>query len=343
MNSLIRHVGRLTLHHSKRSSSSTALLLKSSAKIRPPIITGFPSAQQHPWISLTGASAARRSVSSTVQPYVSDDNPGDFKPNPDLKIIPYNRHINFTVHTIGLPERPAGVDPTDTSPKVYQTPCGKIFAWSPWLEYGLQKAPDGHRHFSRKEAPKVKPGKVQARLEKMRCFYGRERQIRHSPFRMQLICQMVQGLALDEALQQLQFLTKIKAPLLSKVLTRTANIAQMKHGLQHSQLELAECFATPGKHIKKIKYRGKGHFGIMHHRHCHVRIKLREIDFPLKIVTAPTIVLKRRWVERQLRAELDYAEYKVEFDEEKRLEAIYSEQQHRRSVAEKQNLGTAVG
>lgn len=90
--------------------------------------------------------------------------------------------------------------------------------------------------FDTRKQPKLKPSIVRKRLEKMRTYAGAEKNIRHSPWRINLICQMVAGLPLQEALRQLEFCEKSKAPLVQKVLRRTAKLADVRDGLQR------ECF-----------------------------------------------------------------------------------------------------
>jgi len=167
---------------------------------------------------------------------------------------------------------------------------------------------------------KLKPKVIRRRLEKLRTYEGKEKGIRHSPWRLQLICRHVAGLPLQEALTQLEFLNKVKAPLVQKVLKRTSNLADIRDGLQPSQLEVAECFATHGQHLKRMKMMGRGRSGVMHHRFSHMRLVLREIDFPLKIYTAKTVGEKKRLLENQLIAQADYEAAKAERDELQRLE-----------------------
>jgi large subunit ribosomal protein L22 len=107
---------------------------------------------------------------------------------------------------------------------------------------------------------KLKPSIVRRRIEKLKVYEGKERDIRHSPWRLNLVCQLAHGLPLLEALRQLEFCAKSAAPLVHKVLKRTSNLADIRHGLQPSQLEVAECFATHGKHLKRMKIMGRGRY-----------------------------------------------------------------------------------
>lgn len=108
--------------------------------------------------------------------------------------------------------------------------------------------------------PKLKPHIVKRRINRLRTYEGKERDIRHSPWRLNLVCQFAAGLPLEEAIQQLEFSKKSKAPLVQKVLRRTSNLADIRHGLQPSQLEVAECFATHGKHLKRMKLMARGRY-----------------------------------------------------------------------------------
>ena len=90
-------------------------------------------------------------------------------------------------------------------------------------------------------------------------YIGNARKIRHSPWKMNRICQFAaQTKTVPEALIQLQFLNKRYAQNLHHAIRRTSNFADIKDGIQPSQLEVAECFATCGFRRKGITYHGKG-------------------------------------------------------------------------------------
>ncbi len=105
---------------------------------------------------------------------------------------------------------------------------------------------------------KVKPFIIKRRRQNLKTYIGNEKNIRHSPWRMNLVCQFAHGLTVPEALKQLMFCQKVKAPLVAKVIRRTANLADIRDGIQPSQLEVAECFTTHGTHLKRLKIMGRG-------------------------------------------------------------------------------------
>ena len=173
---------------------------------------------------------------------------------------------------------------------------------------------------------KLKPHIVKRRLARMRTYVGGQQKIRHSEWRANLVCQMVAGLTLDDALLQLAFSPKKMAPYIDKTLREIARRADRLDGLQTSQLEVAECFATKGTPIKKIKYHGKGGFGKMEHRFAHFRVVLREIDFKLRIYQARSLNQKKKWFRRQQHAAEEYHKSQVlrdELDDLRRQEAEF--------------------
>jgi len=172
---------------------------------------------------------------------------------------------------------------------------------------------------------KVKPFILARRRKALRTYVGNEKNIRHSPWRMNLVCQFAAGLTVPEALRQLMFCQKSKAPLVAKVIRRTSNLADIRHGLQPSQLEVAECFATHGSHLKRIKIMGRGRSGKKHRRHSHIRLVLREIDFPTKLLQAETVNQKRKWLGNLRIAQEDYEKARVDKEELAELEAMAAE------------------
>lgn len=174
--------------------------------------------------------------------------------------------------------------------------------------------------FLRKLPRKPAPSVVRRRVERLRTYVGTERDIRHSPWRMNLVCQFAAGQTVNDALTQLDFCRKRMAPLVKQLIEKTVQEAAEKGGLHPTQLEVAECFATHGTHLKRMKIMGRGRTGIMHHRYTHVRLVLREIDFPLKIALSSSVAGKRKWLELMRTAEVEGEASRLEKEEVDRLE-----------------------
>lgn len=111
-----------------------------------------------------------------------------------------------------------------------------------------------------RKLPKLKPGIVQKRLANCKKYIGNEKSIRQSPWKLNRVCQLAAGLALEEALTQLQYCDIKNADLVAKVLKRTSNLADIRDGLQMSQLEVAECFTTKSMMLKRVKPMGRGRY-----------------------------------------------------------------------------------
>lgn len=179
--------------------------------------------------------------------------------------------------------------------------------------------------FGRKSIIELKPRIVKKRLSKLKTYNANEKGIRHSPWRLNLVCQFAAGLPVKDALMQLQFCQKMKAPLVATLIERTARRADIKDGLKLSQLEVAECFATHGSHLKRIKIMGRGRSGIKRRRHSHIRLVLREIDFDLKILQAKSMNERKEWFVKKLASEEDKKIAEAEREELLALEKTVKE------------------
>lgn len=142
----------------------------------------------------------------------------------------------------------------------------------------------------------LRPSVVRKRLEKMRTYSGKQKNIRGSPWKLNLVCQLAAGLPVWEALKQLNFCNKAKAPLVAQVIQRTANLASIRDGLTVRQLEVATCFSTHGAPLKRIRYMAKGRSGKVRREFSHMNVTLREIDFDLKVAQSTSLGEMRRWL-----------------------------------------------
>eukprot|EP00934_Nitzschia_sp_Nitz4_P001791 Nitzschia sp. Nitz4//scaffold12_size214221//186598//187443//NITZ4_001531-RA/size214221-augustus-gene-0.13-mRNA-1//1//CDS//3329535113//1791//frame0 len=187
-----------------------------------------------------------------------------------------------------------------------------------------------------RKLPKIKPGIVQKRLAKLHTYEGREKNIRQSPWKLNRICQLAAGLPLEDALTQLKFCDLKNSDLVAKVLKRTSNLADIRHGIQMSQLEVAECYTTKSMMLRRMKPMGRGRAGVLHHKFSHIRVVLREIDFPLRIYQQTSLNQKKKWLMHQQRADRDAQAAKARREEMERLEKQQEEQLQARKAATKE-------
>nr|XP_046266370.1 39S ribosomal protein L22, mitochondrial [Scatophagus argus] len=108
-------------------------------------------------------------------------------------------------------------------------------------------------------------------------IYHSRRQIKYSKDKMWYLAKMIRGMSIDEAIAQLEFNDKKGAKIMKEVLLEAQEMAVKKHNVEYkSNLYVAESFSGKGLYLKRIRYHGRGMFGIMDKVHCHYFVKLVE-------------------------------------------------------------------
>uniref|UniRef100_A0A3B3CUE4 Large ribosomal subunit protein uL22m n=1 Tax=Oryzias melastigma TaxID=30732 RepID=A0A3B3CUE4_ORYME len=103
------------------------------------------------------------------------------------------------------------------------------------------------------------------------------RQIKYSKDKMWYLAKMIRGMSIDEAVAQLEFNDKKGAKIMKEVLLEAQEMAVKTHNVEYkSNLHVAESFSSKGKYLKRIRYHGRGMFGIMDKVYCHYFVKLVE-------------------------------------------------------------------
>ncbi|XP_036381539.1 39S ribosomal protein L22, mitochondrial [Megalops cyprinoides] len=103
------------------------------------------------------------------------------------------------------------------------------------------------------------------------------RQIKYSKDKMWYLAKLIRGMSVDQAVAQLEFNDKKGAKIMKEVLLEAQEMAVKNHNVEYkSNLYVAESFSCKGKYLKRIRYHGKGMFGIMDKVHCHYFVKLVE-------------------------------------------------------------------
>ncbi|XP_066501897.1 39S ribosomal protein L22, mitochondrial [Hoplias malabaricus] len=107
-------------------------------------------------------------------------------------------------------------------------------------------------------------------------FHSR-RQIKYSKDKMWYLAKLIRGMTVDQALAQLEFNDKKGAKVIKEVLLEAQEMAVRNHNVEYkSNLYVAESFSSKGKYLKRIRYHGRGMFGIMDKVYCHYFVKLVE-------------------------------------------------------------------
>lgn len=205
-----------------------------------------------------------------------------------------------------------------------QDPSKTIMAHGPdGTVYAIPPKPLGN--ILPKYASKLKPSIIKSRLENLRSASLRKKKIRVSPWRLNLICQFAAGETVSEALLQLKYVHKGKASVVQKLVHDTAMKAKSLFGLEKSQLEIVECFTTQGSHLKRTKIMARGRSGDKLRRFSHAICKVREIDFPLKLILSKTFNQREKWLKRMEQASRDSEHSRIEKDELEKLEKMVKE------------------
>uniref|UniRef100_A0A3Q4MUC2 Large ribosomal subunit protein uL22m n=1 Tax=Neolamprologus brichardi TaxID=32507 RepID=A0A3Q4MUC2_NEOBR len=103
------------------------------------------------------------------------------------------------------------------------------------------------------------------------------RQIKYSKDKMWYLAKMIRGMSIDEAIAQLEFNDKKGAKIMKEVLLEAQEMAVKNHNVEYkSNLFVAESYSGKGKYLKRIRYHGRGMFGIMDKVYCHYFVKLVE-------------------------------------------------------------------
>uniref|UniRef100_A0A2K6FD23 Large ribosomal subunit protein uL22m n=1 Tax=Propithecus coquereli TaxID=379532 RepID=A0A2K6FD23_PROCO len=108
-------------------------------------------------------------------------------------------------------------------------------------------------------------------------IYHCRRQIKYSKDKMWYLAKLIQGMSIDQALAQLEFSDKKGAKIIKEVLLEAQDMAVREHNVEfRSNLYIAVSGSGRGQGLKRIRYHGRGYFGIMEKVYCHYFVKLVE-------------------------------------------------------------------
>ncbi|KAM3925614.1 large ribosomal subunit protein uL22m [Leptodactylus fuscus] len=109
------------------------------------------------------------------------------------------------------------------------------------------------------------------------------REIKYSKDKMWYLATLIKGMSIDQAIAQMEFSDKKGAKIIKEVLLEAQEMAVRNHHVEYkSNLHVADSFSNKGTYLKRIRYHGRGRFGIMDKVHCHYFVKLVEGPPPPK-------------------------------------------------------------
>ncbi len=104
------------------------------------------------------------------------------------------------------------------------------------------------------------------------------RHLKMSPRKVRLVTDIVRGMQVADALDQLTFLPNSAALPIRKLIRSAAANAEENYGLELGELFVAEIQANPGPTMKRGRYGGRGRFKPELKRSCHISVALRETN-----------------------------------------------------------------
>ncbi|XP_053574689.1 39S ribosomal protein L22, mitochondrial isoform X2 [Bombina bombina] len=132
---------------------------------------------------------------------------------------------------------------------------------------------------NKKVYPPQLPEEPQRPAEIFHC----RKQIKYSKDKMWYLATLIRGMSIDQAIAQLEFNDKKGAKIMKEVLLEAQDLAIRNHNVEYkSNLYVAKSFSNKGKYLKRIRYHGRGMFGIMDKVYCHYYVKLVEGPPPPK-------------------------------------------------------------
>ncbi|MEA5050397.1 MAG: 50S ribosomal protein L22 [Oscillospiraceae bacterium] len=102
------------------------------------------------------------------------------------------------------------------------------------------------------------------------------RYCRMSPRKIQIVLDMIRGQDLDKARAILKYTPKAACEPLLKLVNSAAANAEHNFSMDKNSLYVAECFATPGPTLKRIRPRAQGRAFRVLKRTSHVTVVLKE-------------------------------------------------------------------
>lgn len=102
-------------------------------------------------------------------------------------------------------------------------------------------------------------------------------QLRMSPRKMRLVCDLVRSLPVDKAINQLRFANKLAAGPLQKLIESAIANADNHYGISRDNLLVKTLYVDEGNTLKRWMPRAHGRATTLRKRSCHTHLILGEI------------------------------------------------------------------
>ena len=102
------------------------------------------------------------------------------------------------------------------------------------------------------------------------------RYCRIAPHKVQIVLDLIRGQELEKAVAILKYTSKAACEPVLKLVNSAAANAENNFGMDKHSLYVAECFATPGPTLKRIRPRAQGRAFRVLKRTSHITVVLKE-------------------------------------------------------------------
>jgi large subunit ribosomal protein L22 len=101
---------------------------------------------------------------------------------------------------------------------------------------------------------------------------------RISPRKVSIVCDLIRGKKVDEAIAIMTYTPKAACEPLLKLLNSAVANAENNHSMDKEKLVVSQIFATPGPILKRIRPRAQGRAFHIYKRSSHVTIAVKEME-----------------------------------------------------------------
>jgi large subunit ribosomal protein L22 len=128
-----------------------------------------------------------------------------------------------------------------------------------------------------KQEPAGKAAERPEKRDSKKEFHSCHRFARISPRKVRYVMDLVRGLPVERALDDLRFSTKRATPMIRKVIQSALANATQEAGLETSNLFISQALVDVGPRIKRFKPRAMGRAYPRLRRTCHISVVLSEM------------------------------------------------------------------
>ena len=104
------------------------------------------------------------------------------------------------------------------------------------------------------------------------------RNVRIAPRKVKVVCDLIRGKSVAQAMNILALTPKAAAEPLAKLVKSAAANAENNHGMDPEKLYVSACYAAPGPIIKRMMPRAQGRAYRINKRTSHVTLAVAERD-----------------------------------------------------------------